>query len=112
MTISFLVGFGLTVGLALALALAVSLVVVVVDLLVVEEGVLEGREEFFFSRRSLEMRSWMALGVAPGGAGGVRVRVGGGGKNQGGGERRVGKGSVVGLRGTGGSKTGERGKMR
>lgn len=79
MTISFLVGFGLTVG--LGLGSAVSLVVVVVDLLVVEEGVLEGREEFFFSRRSLEMRSWMALGVAPGGAGGVRVRVGGGGKN-------------------------------
>lgn len=78
MTISFLVGLGLTVGLGL-----VSLVVVVVDLLVVEEGVLEGREEFFFSRRSLEMRSWMALGVAPAGTGGVRVRVGGGGKNQG-----------------------------
>ncbi len=76
MTISFLVGLGLTVGLGL-----VSLVVVVVDLLVVEEGVLEGREEFFFSRRSLEMRSWMALGVAPAGAGGVRVRVGGDGKN-------------------------------
>jgi hypothetical protein len=75
-TISFLVGLGLTVGLGL-----VSLVVVVVDLLVVEEGVLEGREEFFFSRRSLEMRSWMALGVAPAGAGGVRVRVGGDGKN-------------------------------
>lgn len=78
MTVSFLVGLGLTVG--LGLALAVSLAVVVVDLLVVEEGVLEGRVEFFFSRRSLEMRSWMALGVAPAGTGGFRVRVGGGGK--------------------------------
>ncbi len=89
-TISFLVGFGLTVG--LGLGLAVSLVVVVVDLLVVEEGVLEGREEFFFSRRSLEMRSWMALGVAPMRGGSVRICVGGGGKNQGGGGEKGGKG--------------------
>lgn len=80
-TISFLVGLGLTVGLGLGLALVVSLVVVVVDLFVVEEGVLEGREEFFFSRRSLEMRSWMALGVAPMRGGSVRICVGGGGKN-------------------------------
>lgn len=48
------------------MGLAVGLVGVVVGLVGVDEGVLDGREEDFFSRRSLEMRSWMALGVAPG----------------------------------------------
>lgn len=51
---------------SLAVSLAVFLVGVVMGLVGVDEGELEGGEEDFFSRRSLEMRSWIALGVAPG----------------------------------------------
>lgn len=70
---SFLMALGLGGGLAvvvvvvsLSVVVAVVDLLIVVDLVAVEEGrVLEGREEDFFSRRSLAMRSWMALGVAP-----------------------------------------------
>lgn len=55
----------------LAVGLAVSLVGVEVGFVGAEEGVSDGRGESFFSRRSLPMRLWMALVVAPGGGRGV-----------------------------------------